>query len=62
MKYFVLKPRSKQPTDEYAVASRMAMMNYAKHIRKVNPDLANDLTDWAVKESMLAKRVKIKES
>lgn len=47
MKYFVLKPRSKQPGDVYAEASRKAMRAYANHIQGINPAFAEDLRRWA---------------
>ena len=50
MKYFVLKPRSKTKDDVYAEASRAAMRAYANHINSVNPDLHDQLRDWANKE------------
>ena len=51
MKYFVLKPTPKIPGDRYAAASRKAMRAYANHISSENPMLANDLREWANKES-----------
>lgn len=48
MKYFVLKPEG---DDEYALASREAMANYAAVIRDTNPKLAKDLEKWVRKES-----------
>ena len=48
MKYFVLKPKG---NDEYARASRVAMRAYADWIKKTNPDLAEQLMDWANKEA-----------
>ena len=48
MKYFVLKPKG---NDEYAKASRGAMRQYARLIEQVNPELANDLREWADKEN-----------
>jgi hypothetical protein len=50
MKYFVLKPASKNPNDIYASASRIAMHAYANHISRKNPELAQDLKEWAHKE------------
>lgn len=50
MKYFVLKPRSNSIDDPYAHASRMAMLAYAKYIKKINADLANELIKWADRE------------
>lgn len=44
MKYFVLKPHG---DDEYAKASRKAMRAYASQIRQVNPELSQELRDWA---------------
>jgi hypothetical protein len=47
MKYFVLKPSG---DDAYAKASRMAMERYALIIRKENPQLADDLVAWVLRE------------
>ena len=47
MKYFVLKPEGK---DQYAKASRAAMMAYASMINKANKELANDLWAWVERE------------
>ncbi|MBU1082753.1 MAG: hypothetical protein KKB59_19950 [Spirochaetes bacterium] len=49
MKYFVLKPEG---DDEYAIASRNAILEYAKSIKSTNSDLARDLIDWAHDEDM----------
>jgi hypothetical protein len=43
MKYFVLKPEG---ADRYAA--------YAEHIREENPELANQLRDWADTEQAKA--------
>ena len=43
MKYFVLKPKG---TDIYAVASREAMLAYARSLRLGNPTLATQLIEW----------------
>jgi hypothetical protein len=51
MKYFVLKPEG---ADRYAAASRRAMRAYAEHIREENPELANQLRDWADTEQAKA--------
>ena len=48
MKYFVLKPGG---TDTYAKASRAAMRAYAKMVRAENPDLSNELREWADREA-----------
>lgn len=45
MKYFVLKPKG---DDDYAIASRAAMMAYAAVIRELNPTLAEELRDWVL--------------
>lgn len=45
MKYFVLKPESKDD-DDYAFASRMAMRAYAANIKHTNPQLAEKLHSW----------------
>ena len=50
MKYFVLKPRSKDNDDMYAFASREAMKAYADAIESTNPRLAQDLRDWRTAE------------
>jgi hypothetical protein len=47
MKYFVLKPEG---DDTYAHASRSAMERYALIIRKENPQLADDLIAWVLRE------------
>ena len=47
LKYFVLKPKG---DNEYAEASRAAMLAYADSIKKTNPKLANDLVDWVYNE------------
>ena len=53
MKYFVLKPAG---TDAYAVASRRAMLAYAKWIGGVGEtDFAKELTDWVDRETLAAK-------
>jgi len=48
MKYFVLKPHG---VDKYAEASRKAMLAYASHIREENPELCQNLIDWADSET-----------
>lgn len=48
MRYFVLKPGG---TDEYATASRAAMIAYATCIETVNAVLAAELREWVRKES-----------
>lgn len=59
MKYFVLKPRG---NDEYARASRAAMLAYAKEIEATDQQLSRQLEDWvsdagaeAQREALLAK-------
>lgn len=47
-KYFVLKPRG---GDEYAKASRAAMLAYANAISDHDPELADQLGDWVNKEA-----------
>lgn len=47
LKYFVLKPRGH---DEYARASRQAMMRYAQIIQDVDPTFANEIVEWAQQE------------
>ena len=51
MKYFILKPRSKSFVDQYALASRGAMREYARIIEDKDPSLANDLMGWAQRET-----------
>jgi hypothetical protein len=51
MKYFVLKPRSRELNDMYAAASRKALRAYAGHIAPINPELASGLLAWAKIES-----------
>jgi hypothetical protein len=48
MKYFVLKPSG---NDGYAKASRAAMRAYANNIREENPELCNELREWADRET-----------
>lgn len=53
MKYFVLKPGG---DDQYAIASRAAMKVYADTISSENPELAEDLLQWAERERQKEKR------
>lgn len=46
MKYFVLKPSSKDVGNVYASASRVAMRAYADHIESTDPKLASELREW----------------
>lgn len=48
MKYFVLKPKGRDP---YAQASREAMCAYATAIEDENPELAKELWAWAHSEN-----------
>ena len=50
LKYFVLKPRSKQKDDAHARASRLAMCAYGNAIRHHDPELAQQIIDWAGRE------------
>jgi len=50
MRYFVLKPRSKSSTDQYAEASRGAMEAYANEIYGEDPILASELRAWVSRE------------
>lgn len=50
-KYFVLKPEG---TDEYAIASRVAMLAYAEDIENINPKLSSDIRAWVAEESRRA--------
>lgn len=56
LKYFVLKPKSKFSDDPYALASRMAMIEYAKFILDKDPKLAKNLIDWVDRENFEVKR------
>lgn len=51
MRYFVLKPRG---DDLYAEASRKAMRAYASHILGANRELADELREWADRETFAA--------
>ena len=61
MKYFVLKPRSKEYDDVYARASREALRTYAIIIREENELLSDDLLRWTEYEEELYKK-KVEES
>lgn len=50
MKYFVLKPKSKDVDDFYAMASRSAMIAYADSINEVDEKLADELREWVKME------------
>ena len=50
IKYFVLKPRSKNSDDIYAHASREALKAYAEAIESIDPDFAQELMDWRMAE------------
>ena len=58
MKYFILKPRSKNHDDHYAHASREAMKAYAKAIESIDPGLAQDLTNWRIAELIRLNSIK----
>lgn len=47
-KYFVLKPGG---NSRHHKASRMAMRAYARYMRQFDPKLADDICNWANKES-----------
>lgn len=57
MKYFVLKPTG---VGNYAEASRQAMIAYAKSIRPVDYQLANDLLTWVETEEIINRKNRIK--
>ena len=60
MKYFVLKPAG---DDEYAQASRLAMDYYARCIKAVNQELADELRIWIGKEAIAtASRNRVKNA
>lgn len=48
MKYFVLKPKG---ATTHAVASRKALLAYAKVIEAVDPEFARDLRAWERREA-----------
>lgn len=48
MKYFVLKPSG---DDKYAIASRQAMYEYSRAIEETDPELADEVWDWAQREA-----------
>lgn len=50
-KYFVLKPKG---SDAYAKASRKAMGTYAASIVDENPELADQIIEWIVRETKAA--------
>lgn len=48
MKYFVLKPKGQHA---HAIASRVAMKEYATVIRETNAELADNIMSWVDRES-----------
>ena len=50
MKYFVVKPKAKDPYDIWARASQDALIAYSERIRTTDPLLADQLLLWATKE------------
>jgi hypothetical protein len=52
MKYFVLKPKG---DDIYSVASRKAMRAYALAVSLDNPELCDELRNWADDEMLKSK-------
>ena len=46
MKYFVLKPEGKS---EYNIASRHAMLEYARTIEPFDPVMAEELRNWVAR-------------
>jgi len=52
LKYFILKPKSKDENDVYAEASRDALEAFAWTIRDKNPKLARELLSWAARETI----------
>ena len=52
MKYFVLNPRGKHRNDPWAIASREAMITFARFIEKEDPDLCNALLFWVEREDI----------
>ena len=57
MKYFVLKPRSKEIGDIHAKASRLALEEYARIIRDEDPSLADSIREWVLDETVRAMRM-----
>ena len=53
MKYFTLKPRSKDPKDIHAYASRMAMETYARVIQETDEEFAGQIMAWVEHEKDL---------
>ena len=51
MKYFVVKPSGTSP---YAMASRRAIIEYGLAIKLHDPELAEDLFEWAKREARKA--------
>jgi len=54
MKYFVLKPKSKNMDDPYARAARLAMLEFARAIKPVDKLLTESLKAWALEEERKA--------
>lgn len=48
LKYFVLKPEG---DDNYSIASRRAMLAYAKWIGEENSVLASEIIEWVQREN-----------
>ena len=46
IKYFVLNPKSKFFNDKYAIASRQAIIAYARSIREEDDEFARELLNW----------------
>lgn len=61
MKYFVLKPRAKCRGDQYALASRAAMLTYADIIREIDPVLADQLIGWITESEAEANQLEVKK-
>jgi len=52
MKYFVIKPKAKDPYDMWARASQDALIAYSERIRTTDFLLADQLLVWATKEKI----------
>jgi hypothetical protein len=52
LKYFVIKPHSKSPTDPHAKASRAAMLAYADKIKSHDLELHDQLRTWVRTEAL----------
>lgn len=61
MKYFVLKPASKNGKDKHAMAARVAMRAYAEAIRPTDPELTEELWAWANREEQREQMLRMED-